>query len=137
LSADPTVYFMGEDVGTGGGVFKTNEGLAEEFPGRVINTPICENGFLGVALGMAVTGLRPVVEIIFSDFLPTGADALVNEIPKFRYMTGPGTRQIATMAPAARSSRPRSASAAYSRARSSSGVDGGSSISISTRHSGI
>jgi acetoin:2,6-dichlorophenolindophenol oxidoreductase subunit beta len=79
---------MGEDVGTAGGVFKTNEGLAEEFPGRVINTPICENGFLGVALGMAVTGLRPVVEIMFSDFLPTGADALVNEIPKFRYMSG-------------------------------------------------
>jgi pyruvate dehydrogenase E1 component beta subunit len=79
---------MGEDVGTAGGVFKTSEGIAEAFPGRVINTPICENGFLGVALGMAVTGLRPVVEIMFSDFLPTGADALVNEIPKFRYMSG-------------------------------------------------
>jgi len=79
---------MGEDVGNAGGVFKTSEGIAEAFPGRVINTPICENGFLGVALGMAVTGLRPVVEIMFSDFLPTGADALVNEIPKFRYMSG-------------------------------------------------
>ena len=88
LSSDAAVYFMGEDVGMAGGVFKTNEGLAEDFPGRVINTPICENGFLGVALGMAVTGLRPVVEIMFSDFLPTGADALVNEIPKFRYMSG-------------------------------------------------
>jgi pyruvate dehydrogenase E1 component beta subunit len=79
---------MGEDVGRAGGVFKTNECLAEAFPARVINTPICENGFLGVALGMAVTGLRPVVEIMFSDFLPTGGDALVNEIPKFRYMSG-------------------------------------------------
>jgi acetoin:2,6-dichlorophenolindophenol oxidoreductase subunit beta len=88
LTSDPTVYFLGEDVGTAGGVFKTNDGLAEAFPGRVLNTPICENGFLGVALGMAVTGLRPVVEIMFSDFLPTGADALVNEIPKFRYMSG-------------------------------------------------
>ena len=88
LASDPAVYFMGEDVGTAGGVFKTSEGIAEAFPGRVINTPICENGFLGVALGMAVTGLRPVVEIMFSDFLPTGADALVNEIPKFRYMSG-------------------------------------------------
>src|SRR5437763_6340901 len=88
LSSDAAVYFMGEDVGMAGGVFKTNEGLAEDFPGRVINTPICENGFLGVALGMAVTGLRPVVEIMFSDFLPTGADAIVNEIPKFRYMSG-------------------------------------------------
>jgi len=63
MTSDATVYFMGEDVGTAGGVFKTNEGLAEAFPGRVINTPICENGFVGVALGMAVTGLRPVVEI--------------------------------------------------------------------------
>jgi pyruvate/2-oxoglutarate/acetoin dehydrogenase E1 component len=88
LASDPAVYFMGEDVGTAGGVFKTSEGIADAFPGRVINTPICENGFLGVALGMAVTGLRPVVEIMFSDFLPTGADALVNEIPKFRYMSG-------------------------------------------------
>jgi pyruvate/2-oxoglutarate/acetoin dehydrogenase E1 component len=88
LASDPAVYLMGEDVGTAGGVFKTSEGIADAFPGRVVNTPICENGFLGVALGMAVTGLRPVVEIMFSDFLPTGADALVNEIPKFRYMSG-------------------------------------------------
>jgi len=88
MTADATIYFMGEDVGTAGGVFKTNEGLAEAFPGRVINTPICENGFVGVALGMAVTGLRPVVEIMFSDFLPTAGDALVNEVPKFRYMSG-------------------------------------------------
>jgi pyruvate dehydrogenase E1 component beta subunit len=88
MTSDATIYFMGEDVGTAGGVFKTNEGLAEAFPGRVINTPICENGFVGVALGMAVTGLRPVVEIMFSDFLPTAADAIVNEVPKFRYMSG-------------------------------------------------
>jgi pyruvate/2-oxoglutarate/acetoin dehydrogenase E1 component len=89
LERDPTVLFMGEDVATAGGVFKTSEGLVERFgPERVRNTPICENGFLGVALGMAVTGLRPVVEIMFSDFLPTGADALVNEIPKFRFMSG-------------------------------------------------
>lgn len=88
MTSDATVYFMGEDVGTAGGVFKTNEGLAEAFPGRVINTPICENGFVGVALGMAVTGLRPVVEIMFSDFLPMAADAIVNEVPKFRYMSG-------------------------------------------------
>jgi pyruvate/2-oxoglutarate/acetoin dehydrogenase E1 component len=88
MTSDATIYFMGEDVGTAGGVFKTNEGLAEAFPGRVINTPICENGFVGVALGMAVTGLRPVVEIMFSDFLPTAADAIVNELPKFRFMSG-------------------------------------------------
>ena len=80
---------MGEDVATAGGVFKTNEGLPERFGlERIRNTPICENGFIGVALGMAVTGLRPVVEIMFSDFLPTAADAIVNELPKFRFMSG-------------------------------------------------
>ncbi len=89
MEADPTVLLMGEDVGAAGGVFKTNEGVIERFGSdRVINTPICENGFLGVALGMAVTGFRPVVEIMFSDFLPTGADAIVNELPKFRFMSG-------------------------------------------------
>ena len=89
LAEDPTVLLMGEDVATAGGVFKTNEGLSERFgPERVFNTPICENGFIGVALGMAVTGLRPVVEIMFSDFLPTAADAIVNELPKFRFMSG-------------------------------------------------
>jgi pyruvate/2-oxoglutarate/acetoin dehydrogenase E1 component len=88
MTADGDVYLLGEDVASAGGVFKTSEGLDATFPGRVIDTPICENGFAGVALGMAVTGLRPVVEIMFSDFLPTAADALVNEIPKFRYMSG-------------------------------------------------
>jgi pyruvate dehydrogenase E1 component beta subunit len=89
LERDDAVLFMGEDIANAGGVFKTNEGLVERFgPERVRNTPICENGFIGVALGMAVTGLRPVVEIMFSDFLPTAADALVNELPKFRFMSG-------------------------------------------------
>jgi pyruvate/2-oxoglutarate/acetoin dehydrogenase E1 component len=89
MAADPAVILMGEDVGASGGVFKTNVGVFERFgPDRVLNTPICENGFLGVALGMAVTGLRPVVEIMFSDFLPTAGDAIVNELPKFRFMSG-------------------------------------------------
>ena len=52
------------------------------------NTPICENTFIGVAIGMSITGLRPVVEIMFSDFLPTAGDAIVEELPKFRFMTG-------------------------------------------------
>jgi pyruvate dehydrogenase E1 component beta subunit len=89
LEQDPAVLVMGEDVATAGGVFKTTEGLPERFGSdRIFNTPICENGFMGVALGMAVTGLRPVVEIMFSDFLPTAADAFVNELPKFRFMSG-------------------------------------------------
>src|SRR5579863_3271288 len=89
LGSDPTVVLLGEDISEAGGVFKTSEGLYEQFGAeRVINTPICENGFVGVALGMAVTGLRPVVEIMFSDFLPTAGDAIVEELPKMRFMSG-------------------------------------------------
>jgi pyruvate/2-oxoglutarate/acetoin dehydrogenase E1 component len=88
MTADRRVYLLGEDVANDGGVFKTNIGLPEQFPGRVKNTPICENTFIGLAIGMAVTGLRPVVEIMFSDFLPTAGDAIIEELPKFRFMTG-------------------------------------------------
>jgi pyruvate/2-oxoglutarate/acetoin dehydrogenase E1 component len=88
LSADPDVVFMGEDVANEGGVFKTNAGLPEKHGDRVINTPICENGFTGVAVGMAVMGMRPVVEIMFADFMPSAGDAIVNQMPKYRYMSG-------------------------------------------------
>ena len=89
MAADERVILLGEDVSSAGGVFKTNEGLPDKYGlARVRNTPICENGFVGVALGMAVTGMRPVVEIMFSDFLPTAGDAIVNELPKFRFMSG-------------------------------------------------
>ena len=89
MAADSTVVLIGEDVQADGGVFKTNIGLLERFgPARVRSTPICENGFMGVALGMSLTGLRPVVEIMFSDFLPSAGDAIVNQLPKYRYMSG-------------------------------------------------
>ena len=88
LAADPAVLLLGEDVANEGGVFKTNAGLAEKYGERVINTPICENGFTGVALGMAVMGMRPIVEFMFADFLPSAGDALVNQLPKYRFMSG-------------------------------------------------
>ncbi|MEO8632731.1 MAG: transketolase C-terminal domain-containing protein [Chloroflexota bacterium] len=88
MAADPNVILIGEDVAAAGGVFKTNDKLAELFPGRVINTPICENGFTGVALGMALMGMRPVVEFMFSDFLPTAGDQIMNQLPKYRFMSG-------------------------------------------------
>jgi pyruvate dehydrogenase E1 component beta subunit len=88
MASDPAVILMGEDVNADGGVFKTNAGLPDTYPGRVIATPICENGFMGVALGMSITGMRPVVEIMFADFLPTASDAIVNQLPKYRYMSG-------------------------------------------------
>jgi pyruvate dehydrogenase E1 component beta subunit len=88
LAEDPAVVFLGEDIANEGGVFKTNARLPEKHPGRVINTPICENGFTGVALGMAVVGMRPIVEFMFADFMPMAGDAIVNELPKYRFMSG-------------------------------------------------
>jgi pyruvate dehydrogenase E1 component beta subunit len=88
FAEDDTVVLLGEDVGSDGGVFKTNAGLREAYAERVLDTPICENAFTGVALGMAVMGLRPVVEFMFADFMPTAGDAIVNQLPKYRFMSG-------------------------------------------------
>ena len=89
MRRDPTVVCLGEDIGAAGGVFKTSAGLFEEFgPSRVWDTPISEQAILGAAMGAAMTGVRPVAEIMFSDFLACCWDYLANEIPKARYMTG-------------------------------------------------
>ena len=88
MAEDDRVVLMGEDVTSDGGVFKTNAGLHEKYGERVFNTPICENGFTGVALGMSVAGMRPIVEFMFADFMPTAGDAIVNQLPKYRYMSG-------------------------------------------------
>ncbi len=89
MAADDAVLLMGEDVDADGGVFKTNIGLLEKYgPERIRSTPICENGFINVALGMSLVGMRPIVEIMFADFLPTAGDAIINQLPKYRYMSG-------------------------------------------------
>jgi acetoin:2,6-dichlorophenolindophenol oxidoreductase subunit beta len=89
MRRDPTVVCLGEDIGAAGGVFKTTAGLFEEFgPDRVWDTPISEQAIVGAAMGAAMTGMRPVAEIMFSDFLACCWDYLANEIPKARYMTG-------------------------------------------------
>ena len=89
MRRDPSVVCLGEDIGAAGGVFKTSVGLFEEFgPGRVWDTPISEEAIMGAAMGAAMTGMRPVAEIMFSDFLAVCWDYLANEIPKARYMTG-------------------------------------------------
>ncbi|KMS76363.1 acetoin dehydrogenase [Streptomyces viridochromogenes] len=89
MRRDPTVVCLGEDIGEAGGVFKTTVGLREEFgAGRVWDTPISEQAIVGAAMGAAMTGMRPVAEIMFSDFLACCWDYLANEIPKVRYMTG-------------------------------------------------
>lgn len=89
MRRDPSVVCLGEDIGVAGGVFKTTLGLFEEFgPQRVWDTPISEQAIVGAALGAAMTGMRPVAEIMFSDFLATCWDLVANEAPKLRYMTG-------------------------------------------------
>src|SRR5690348_14022499 len=89
MRRDPAVVCLGEDIGAAEGVFKTTVGLFKEFgPDRVWDTPISEHAIVGAAMGAAMTGLRPVAEIMFSDFLACCWDYLANEIPKARYMTG-------------------------------------------------
>ena len=88
MRRDENVVFLGEDVAKAGGVFKATVGLYEEFGGkRVRDTPISEQAILGAAMGAAMTGLRPIAEIMFSDFLAVCFDYIANEFPKSRYMT--------------------------------------------------
>ena len=88
MRRDPNVVFLGEDVAAAGGVFKTTVGLLDEFGAkRVKDTPISEQAILGATMGAAMTGLRPIAEIMFSDFFAVCWDIVVNEIAKARYMT--------------------------------------------------
>lgn len=89
LERDPAVFVMGEDVGVAGGIFAQMRGLQEEFGvERLRDTPAGEVGFMGAAVGAALTGSRPVVEISFADFFMTCIDQLVNQAAKIRYMSG-------------------------------------------------
>jgi pyruvate/2-oxoglutarate/acetoin dehydrogenase E1 component len=88
MERDPSVVILGEDIGAAGGVFKTTVGLLDRFgPDRVWDTPISEQAILGAAMGAAMTGLRPVAEIMFSDFLAVCWDIVANQIAKTRYMS--------------------------------------------------
>lgn len=88
MERDDTVYLIGEDVAAAGGVFKTTPGLLERFgERRVRDTPISEEAIIGAVMGAAMNGLRPVAEIMFSDFLATCWDLVANQIAKTRYMT--------------------------------------------------
>jgi pyruvate/2-oxoglutarate/acetoin dehydrogenase E1 component len=88
MRRDPSVVLIGEDVGAAGGVFKLTEGLFAEFgPDRVRDTPISEQAIVGAAMGAAMTGLRPIAELMFSDFFAVTWDMVINQIAKTRYMT--------------------------------------------------
>ncbi len=89
MRADPRVYVMGEDIGLYGGVFRVTQGLIDEFgEQRVRDTAISEAGFVGLAIGTAMMGMRPVVELMFMDFALVAADQIVNQAAKMRYMSG-------------------------------------------------
>lgn len=107
MARDPSVFIMGEDVGVMGGVFGVTQGLIQQFGDeRVRDTPISEAGIVGAALGAAMMGMRPVVEIMFGDFLGCAGDQIINQVAKARYMSGgkarvPLTIRVTTGAPGA------------------------------------
>ena len=89
LADDPRVVLIGEDIGALGGVFRVTDGLQREFgPHRVIDAPLAESGILGVAVGLAYRGFRPVVEIQFDGFIYPAFDQIVAQVAKLRYRTG-------------------------------------------------
>jgi len=89
MKRNDKIVLLGEDVGVNGGVFRATEGLYREFgPNRVIDTPLAESGIIGVSIGMALYGLKPVPEIQFLDFIYPGFDQIQSELAKFRYRSG-------------------------------------------------
>jgi pyruvate dehydrogenase E1 component beta subunit len=98
MRRDETTLLIGEDIGAAGGIFAQTKGLLEEFgPERVRDAPAGEAGYMGVAVGCAMTGLRPIVEISFADFFMTCMDQLVNQAAKIRYMSGGQTAMPITI----------------------------------------
>jgi pyruvate/2-oxoglutarate/acetoin dehydrogenase E1 component len=93
MEDDDRVVLMGIDVGAGGGIFTITRGLHERFgPSRVLDTPISEMGYVGAAVGAAMTGLRPIVEIMFMDFIGVCLDPIMNQAAKLRYMSSGALR---------------------------------------------
>lgn len=89
MRVNPDVFIMGEDIGVYGGAFGVTRGMIEEFgPERVRNTPISEAAIAGAAVGAAMTGMRPILELQFSDFITIAMDQIVNQAAKTRYMFG-------------------------------------------------
>src|SRR5579872_1834476 len=89
LRRDPLVFIMGEDVAEAGTPFKVLSGLVEEFgPARVIDSPISEAGITGLGVGAAMTGMRPIIDIMFGDFIALAMDQIVNQAAKVHYMSG-------------------------------------------------
>ena len=93
MDRDPKVFLIGEDIGKYGGAFRAYKGLLDKYgPERVINTPISENAIIGAGTGAAITGYRPIAELMFVDFTTLAMDQIVNQAAKIRYMTGDNLR---------------------------------------------
>jgi acetoin:2,6-dichlorophenolindophenol oxidoreductase subunit beta len=89
MARDGNVYLIGEDVGRSGGIFKCSEGLFEKYSSkRLVDAPIAEAGYIGLSVGAAMTGMRPIAELMFGDFSLLTMDQLVNQAAKIRYMSG-------------------------------------------------
>ena len=88
MARDDSVFVMGEDVIAHGGPYTVTRGIAEKWPDRIFETPIAEAGIVGLGVGAALAGMRPVVEIMYVDFITCAMDEVVNQAAKMRYMTG-------------------------------------------------
>src|SRR5437868_7970263 len=87
LADDPRVFIYGQDVGSFGGAFKATKNLAQEFPGRVIDSPISEDAMMGLAVGAAIGGMRPIIEVQFADFSTAGFNQIVNQAATLHWRT--------------------------------------------------
>src|SRR5512134_1994406 len=87
LAEDSRVFIYGQDVGTFGGAFKATKNLAQQFPGRVIDSPISEDAMLGTAVGAAISGMRPIVELQFADFSTVAFNQIVNQAATLHWRT--------------------------------------------------
>src|SRR5690242_13338615 len=136
MRRDPSVFCMGEDIATPGGwggAFTVTLGLEEEFPDRMLNTPIAELGFFGAAVGAAMMGMRPIVDVQYGDFLFLAMDQIVNNAAKMRYMSG-GTIKVPMVMRAPIGATGRGSQHAQSMERYFTGVPGLKVVAVSTAY---
>lgn len=136
MARDERVFCIGEDIGVPGGwggAFTVTLGLAERFPGRIIDTPIAELGFTGMAVGAAMMGMRPIADMQYGDFLFLASDQLINNAAKMRYMSG-GTVKVPMVMRAPIGATGRGSQHAQSMERYFTGVPGLKVVAVSTAY---
>jgi len=136
MTRDSSVFCIGEDIGVPGGwggAFTVTLGLSEKFPGRIIDTPIAELGFTGMAVGAAMMGMRPIADMQYGDFLFLASDQLINNAAKMRYMSG-GTIKVPMVMRAPIGATGRGSQHAQSMERYFTGVPGLKVVAVSTAY---